>query len=154
MVKHWQRFNIEIKMNSIIQISTDKSKLDIKLIHNYLSNDSYWAKGRTIETVVKSIENSLCFVVYYDVKQICFARVVTDYAVFGWILDVFILKDYRGNGYSKKLMHAIMTHKKLQNFQRWGLGTDDAHRLYEKFGFKPLSKPQNMMEIKRKTTNE
>jgi GNAT superfamily N-acetyltransferase len=136
-------------MNSRLQLSTDKSKLDIKLIHNYLCNESYWAKGRTFETVAKSIENSLCFGVYYDEKQIGFARVVTDYAIFAWIMDVFILKDYRGNGYSKMLMKAIMTHEKLLELQRWGLGTDDAHGLYEKFGFKPLGKPQNMMEIKR-----
>jgi GNAT superfamily N-acetyltransferase len=136
-------------MNSRLQLSTDKSKLDIKLIHNYLCNESYWAKGRTFVTVAKSIENSLCFGVYYDEKQIGFARVVTDYAIFAWIMDVFILKDYRGNGYSKMLMKAIMTHEKLLELQRWGLGTDDAHGLYEKFGFKPLGKPQNMMEIKR-----
>lgn len=137
-------------MNSIIQISTDKSKLEILSIHNYLCNEAYWAKGRTIETVAKSIENSMCFGVYLDEKQIGFARVVTDYAVFAWIMDVFILNDYKGRGYGKMLMSAIMTHNKLQNLQRWGLGTNDAHGLYEQFGFKPLSKPQNMMELKMK----
>jgi GNAT superfamily N-acetyltransferase len=152
----WQKLIIYIEplapnvcnTKSTTHISTDKAKLDIHAIHNYLSNESYWAKGRTIETVTKSIENSLCFGVYVDEKQIGFARVVTDYAVFAWIMDVFILKDYRGNGYGKMLMNSIMNHEKLQNLQRWGLGTDDAHGLYEQFGFKPLSKPQNMMEIK------
>ena len=132
----------------MIQISTDKTRLDIDLIHGYLSKESYWAIGRDIEIVKRSIDNSLCFGVYINDKQIGFARVVTDYAVFAWIMDVFILKDYRGNDYGKKLMNAVMTHEKLQNLQRWGLGTDDAHGLYEQFGFKALSKPQNMMEIK------
>lgn len=137
-------------MEKTIQISTDKTKLEIDLIHKYLSKDSYWAMGRDIEIVKSSIDNSLCFGVYIDDKQIGFGRVVTDYAVFAWILDVFILEDYRGKGYGKKLMNAIMTHEKLQNLQRWGLGTDDAHGLYEQFGFRPLSKPQNMMEISKK----
>jgi GNAT superfamily N-acetyltransferase len=131
----------------MIQISTDKSRLDIELIHNYLSNESYWAKGRSIEKVKLSIENSICFGVYLDEAQIGFARVVTDYAVFAWILDVFILKDFQGRGYGKKLMNTIMTQNNLQNLLRWGLGTDDAHGLYEQYGFKPLKKPQNMMEI-------
>lgn len=131
----------------MIQISTDKSRLNIELIHNYLSNESYWAKGRSIEKVKLSIENSICFGVYLDETQIGFARVVTDYAVFAWILDVFILKDFQGRGYGKKLMNTIMTQNNLQNLLRWGLGTDDAHGLYEQYGFKPLRKPQNMMEI-------
>ena len=105
-------------MNNRIQISTDKSKLDIKIIHNYLCNESYWAKGRSIETVAKSIENSLCFGVYLDKNQVGFARVVTDYAVFAWIMDVFILKEYRCNGSGKMLMNSIMNHDKLQNLQR------------------------------------
>jgi GNAT superfamily N-acetyltransferase len=131
----------------MIQISTDKKRLDIPLIHEFLSKESYWGKGRDIETVKRSIENSFCFGVYNDDTQIGFARVVTDYAVFAWILDVFIIEDYKGKGYGKKLMSAIMTQDKLQNLQRWGLGTDDAHGLYEQFGFKPLRKPQSMMEI-------
>ena len=134
----------------MIQISTDKKKLDIDLIHEYLSNESYWAKGRDIEIIKRSIDNSLCFGVYNNDRQIGFARVVSDFAVFAWIMDVFILKEHRGNGYSKLLMKSIMAHDKLQNLQRWGLGTDDAHGLYKQFGFQPLSKPQNMMEITRK----
>ena len=137
----------------MIQISTDKKRLDIEVIHEFLSKDSYWAKGRDIEIVKRSIENSLCFGVYNDDKQIGFARVVTDYAVFAWILDVFILVDYRGKGYGKMLMNAIMTHNKLQNLQRWGLGTEDAHGLYEQFGFRPLRKPGNIMEISKRKTD-
>jgi len=129
------------------EISTDKSRLDIKLIHDYLSKESYWAKGRSIETVKKSIKNSLCFGVFQDNKQVGFARVVTDYSVFAWIMDLFILKDYQRKGLGKDLMSKIMNHEKLQNLQRWGLATFDAHGLYKKFGFKPLDKPEYMMEI-------
>jgi GNAT superfamily N-acetyltransferase len=135
------------KSENMIQISTDKTRLDIDLIHGFLSKESYWAKDRDTEIVKRSIENSLCFGLFIEDKQIGFARVVTDYAVFAWILDVFILKEYRSRGYGKMLMSAIMTHDKLQKLQRWGLGTDDAHGLYEQFGFKLLRKPQNMMEI-------
>lgn len=138
----------------MIKISTDKKKLDIDLIHEFLSKQSYWAKGRDIEIVKRSIENSLCFGVYSDDTQIGFARVVTDYAVFAWLLDVFILENYRGKGYGKMLMKAIMSHDKLQNLQRWGLGTDDAHGLYKQFGFKPLRNPGNMMEISMRKTDE
>jgi GNAT superfamily N-acetyltransferase len=141
-------------MDDTFEISTDKSKLDIELIHHYLSNESYWAKGRSIETVVKSIENSLCFGVFCDNKQVGFARVVSDYAVFAWIMDVFILENYRNRGLGKELIKRIVNHENLQNLQRWGLGTEDAHGLYEKFGFKPLSKPENMMEMKPKNNEK
>ncbi len=132
------------------RISTEKSELDIPAIHHFLSTQSYWAQGRSVETVKKSIENSLCFGVYHGSKQVGFARVVSDYAVFAWIMDVFILPEYRGRGYSKELMRAITDHDKLQNLQRWGLGTEDAHGLYAQFGFTSLVKPGNMMEIVRK----
>nr|WP_319270761.1 GNAT family N-acetyltransferase [uncultured Draconibacterium sp.] len=135
----------------MIEISTDKQKLDIQLIHNYLSNESYWAKGRSLETVQRSIENSLCFGVYTENSQVGFARVITDYAVFAWLLDVFILPEYQGKGYGKKLVKAIITHPDLQGLRRWGLGTDDAHELYKQFGFTSLQKPENMMEILNKT---
>ncbi len=128
------------------EITTDKSRLDINLIHNFLSRESYWAKGRSLDTVRRSIDNSLCFGVFVNHQQVGFARVVTDYAVFAWVMDVFVLKEYRGRGYGKKLMEFIVHHEKLQNLKRWGLGTEDAHGLYEKFGFTPLTKSQNMME--------
>lgn len=131
-----------------ILISNDKSLLDLEMIHNFLTNRSYWAKGRSMETVKRSVENSLCFGVYEKGKQVGFARVVTDYSVFAWLMDVFILEDYRGRGYSKQLMSAIINHPDLQNLIRWGLGTEDAHGLYQQFGFTALSKPNNMMERK------
>ncbi len=129
-------------------ISTDKSKLDIDAIWDYLSNHSYWALGRSKKTIEISIANSLCFAVYdSENKQAGFARVVTDYAVFAWLMDVFILPGAQGLGLGKLLMTEIMNNKDLQQVKRWGLGTNDAHGLYEKFGFKQLSKPQNMMEL-------
>lgn len=131
-------------------ISTDRDRLDIPMIHRFLSERSYWAKGRSLETVRQSITNSLCFGVY-DVsgKQLGFARVATDYAVFAWLMDVFILEDYRGKGLGKLLIKEVTEHPALKNLRRIGLGTADAHGLYQQFGFTGLSKPENMMEILR-----
>lgn len=127
--------------------------MDINLIHDFLSNQSYWAKGRSMDTVKQSIENSLCFGVYLDSKQVGFARVVTDFSVFAWIMDVFIIPEFREQGLSKKLIHSIINHESLQNLQRWGLATSDAHGLYEQYGFKPLSEPQKMMELLKPSKN-
>jgi GNAT superfamily N-acetyltransferase len=128
-------------------ISTDKSKLDLNVIEDYLTNHSYWAKGRSLSTIEKSIANSLCFGVYTDkYQQVGFARVVSDFAVFAWILDVFILESYRKKGLGKLLMQEIVNYPELQGLQRWGLGTNDAHGLYEKFGFKIMAHPDHMME--------
>ncbi len=132
----------------MIEISNDRSKLQLNVIHQYLSTESYWAQGRSLSIIQRSIDNSLCFGVYKDGAQIGFARVVTDYAVFAWIMDVFIVKEHQGNGYGKQLMQAITTHPELQTLKRWGLGTDDAHGLYKQFGFTALSKPNNIMERK------
>lgn len=133
-------------MNKPFYISTEKTKLNIALIHNYLANDSYWAQGRSIETVKKSIENSFCFGVYNsNNEQVGFARVVTDYSVFTWVMDVFILKEYRKLGLGKMLMESIMNQPELKELKRWGLATDDAHGLYKKYGFKPLEKPEIFM---------
>lgn len=127
-------------------ISTDKSRLDVRLIHSYLSGESYWAKGRSIEVVRRSIENSICFGVYKGNDQVGFARVVSDHAVFAWILDVFVLESYRKHGLGKLLMAAILEHADLQNLQRWGLATEDAHGLYEQFGFVRIERPELFMQ--------
>lgn len=135
-------------MTTDFSISTDRSKLDLKVIEDFLANRSYWARGRSRQTIEKTIENSLCFGVYTgEGKQVGFARVVTDYAVFAWIMDVFILEDFRGQKLSQRLMDAIVSHPGLQGLRRWGLSTEDAHGLYEKFGFRTLSRPELMMEI-------
>jgi GNAT superfamily N-acetyltransferase len=134
-------------MSGTFYISTDKLKLDNTVVEDFLCNRSYWAKGRSIQTVQKSIENSLCFGVYTDKnQQVGFARVVSDFAVFAWIMDLFILEGYRKKGLSKLLMQAIMNYPDLQGLERWGLGTKDAHGLYEQFGFTKLSTPETKME--------
>jgi GNAT superfamily N-acetyltransferase len=132
-------------------ITTDKSKMNIPLIWDYLSNHSYWAKGCSVQMVQNSIENSLCFAVYdRDNRQAGFARVVTDYATFGWIMDVFILPPHRGKGLSKMLMREIVSFPGFDKLRRMGLNTSDAHGLYQQFGFSPLANPEKTMEIVRK----
>lgn len=130
-----------------ITISTNKEQLDVDLIHTFLSERSYWAQGRSRETVIQSIANSLCFGIY-DTKnnQLGFARVVTDYAVLGWLMDVFILEEYRGKGLGKFLIKTITEHPDLKNLKKIGLATSDAHGLYEQYGFTRMPKPENMME--------
>lgn len=128
-------------------ISTDKSLLQIDVIHKFLSEESYWAGKRTIEQTRVAIENSICFGVYKDLQQIGFARVVSDKATFAYIGDVFILVGYRGQGLSKWLMECILTHEGLQNLRRWILATKDAHKLYSQFGFHGLKFPERWMEL-------
>ena len=130
------------------QISTDKSKLQPQVIHDYLCNQSYWAKGIPMETVLKSIENSITFGVYDQKKQIGFARVTSDKSTFAYLADVFILETYRGQGLSKWLMENILNHPDLQGLRRWVLATKDAHGLYAQYGFTTLDTPQNFMQIK------
>ena len=134
-------------MKNSIEISTDSSKIDFQFVHKYLSEDSYWTKGIPLDTVKKSIENSLCFSVFLEKKQMGFGRVVTDRATFAYLADVFIDESYRGLGYSKKLIAAILSHSDLQGIRRWMLVTKDAHGLYDRFGFTVASKPERMMEI-------
>lgn len=127
-------------------ISTDRSRLDLELIHDFLSNTTYWAVGRKREVVERSIENSLPFGLYKGNDLVAFARVVTDYATFAWIADVFVLPEHRGHGLSKWLMEVILAHPQLQGFRRWVLATKDAHSLYARFGFIPLHRPERWME--------
>lgn len=136
---------MEVKMGNY-NISTDIKRLQISTIHHFLSSQSYWAKGIPLEIVQQSIANSLCFGIYYHAKQVGFARVVTDYATFAYLADVFILPPFRGLGLSKWLIQVIIQHPKLQNLRRWMLGTADAHMLYEQYGFTPLANPQRFME--------
>lgn len=129
----------------MIEISTDKNKLQIGVIHAFLTN-SYWAKGRTINEVKKTIEHCLCFGVYLKGNQIGFARVATDYTVFAYLMDVFILPENRGNGYSKQLMKAIIEEPQLSTCKVWMLKTKDAHNLYKQFGYTELQHPEKLME--------
>lgn len=129
----------------MIQVSTDKDKLDVPFIQNFLK-DIYWAAGRTIDEVQKTIDASVCFGIYLDDRQIGFARVITDYVVFAYLMDVFIAEEHRGKGYSSILIAAMMQEPQLQEVKIWRLATTDAHFLYEKFGFKALAHPEKMME--------
>lgn len=126
-------------------VSSDRSKIDIDTVHHYLCQ-SYWAEGIPAEVVKRSIENSLCFGVYKQEKQIGFARVVTDFATFAYLADVFILEEERGKGLSKWLMEIILGFPQLQGLRRFILATRDAHGLYEQFGFKPFARPGRWME--------
>ena len=127
-------------------ISTDKKKLDISLIHNFLTNESGWSDGISYEKVKKSIDNSLNFGIYFEHKLIGYARVISDFSTIAYLGDIFILKEYRGLGLSKWLMEIILEHKDLQNLRRWILLTSTAEWLYEKYGFTKLQKPEIYME--------
>jgi GNAT superfamily N-acetyltransferase len=128
-------------------ISTDKSRLQIGIIQKFLSEDSYWAQNRTLEQTTTAIENSLCFGLYTEGQQIGFARVVSDFATFAYIGDVFVLSEFRGRGLSKWLMEAMIGHPQLQGLRRWVLATKDAHGLYSQFGFHGLKFPERWMEL-------
>lgn len=128
-----------------IRIDTDRSRLDIALIHEFLTR-SYWAKGIPADVVRKSIENSLCFGAYDGDRMVGFARIITDFATFAYLADVFVIESHRGRGVSVRLMEAIIAHADLQGLRRWTLATRDAHGLYEKFGFRPLASPERFME--------
>src|SRR6185436_15044391 len=102
-------------------ISTDKDRLDLDFIHRYLSEESYWAKGIPKEVFLRSVRNSLCFGVYFDSKQVGFARIVSDYATYAYLADVFITPAHRGKGLSKQLMETIVNFSELQGLRRWVL---------------------------------
>ena len=127
-------------------ISTSRALLQIDAIHKFLSEESYWARERTREQTETAIKNSLPFGVYKGENQIGFARIVTDYATFAYLGDVYILSEFRGQGLSKWLMETIVNHPELQGFRRWVLATKDAHTLYEKFEFTGLKFPERWME--------
>ena len=127
-------------------ISTEREELDIETIHRFLTTETYWAGDRTLEVVRRSFENSLPFVIYKGAETIGWARVVSDFATFGWLADVFIREEYRGRGLSKWLMEVILAHPDLQGLRRFLLATRDAHELYRQFGFDDLRIPFLWME--------
>ena len=137
MIQEWQQGEY--------LISTDKHLLDIPAIHGFLTT-SYWAEAIPFETVKKSIDHSLCFGIYILGKQIGFARVITDYATYAYIGDVYVLEDFRRQGLSKWLMRVIADHPELQGLRRWALLTRDAHELYRKTGFTAPQNPERYME--------
>lgn len=128
-------------------ISTDKSKLDVDSVHEFLSTKAYWCLNIPKEKVRTAIENSLCFGVYEAEKQIGFARVITDFSTIAYLGDVYILEEYRGKGLSKWLMEIIMNHEDLQGLRRWILLTGDAHELYRQYGWTNIADPTKWMEL-------
>jgi len=127
-------------------ITTDPARVDLAVVHAFLTA-SYWSKGIPLEIVQRSIEHSLNFSVYDGAHQVGFARVITDYATFAYLGDVFVLESHRGRGLSRWLMEVIVAHPELQGLRRWVLLTRDAHGLYEKVGFKPVAAPERYMEL-------
>lgn len=130
-------------------ISGNRELLQVPVIHAFLHNEAYWSPGIPLNVVEKAIANSFCAGVYYNEQQVAFARVVTDYATYAWLCDVFVLNEHRGKGISKWMMEFIMNHPDLQGFRSWFLGTKDAHGLYAQFGFKPLEDPSRFLAIRR-----
>jgi GNAT superfamily N-acetyltransferase len=128
------------------EISTDEQRLQIDVVHGYLAR-SYWAAGIPRSIVERAIAGSLCFGVYYRTDQVGFARVITDRTTFAYLSDVFILEPHRGKGLSRRLMEQIAAHPDLQGLRRFMLATNDAHGLYQQFGFSKLANPERLMEI-------
>ena len=129
-----------------VEISTDPARIDVGLVHGFLAG-SYWAAGRAREVVERSIRHSLCFGAYCDGRQIGFARLITDRAVFAYLADVFVVPEYRGRGIAKLLLEAILHHPELKGVRLFRLGTRDAHGLYERYGFKRMIDPHRSMEL-------
>ena len=129
-----------------ILFSTDRARLDIDRIHEFLSRDSYWVPGIRREFVERAIESSICFGAYAGGRQIAFARVISDRAGFAWLADVFVVAEHRGGGIGKQLMAFVIAHPDLQRIRRFMLATRDAHGLYAGFGFTPLAHPERLME--------
>ena len=128
-------------------ISTDRAKLDVVMIHHFLYTTAYWAVGRPMIVVRKSIENSLCFGLFDGDQQVGFSRMVTDSATFGWLCDVFILPSHRGRGLGKWLLECIMDHPDVKRLRRVVLSSRDAQEFYMKYGgFRQLHYPDNWME--------
>lgn len=127
-------------------VSTDRARLDVDLVHEFLSRSSYWAQGRSYAIVQASIEHSLCFGLFYETQQVGFARVVTDFATFAWLCDFFIVETHRGQGLGKWLIECVVAHPDLQDLGIFLLATRDAHELYRRYGgFRELQMPEKWM---------
>lgn len=131
---------------SEIEVTTDRARISLDVVHRYLSEHSYWAVGITRERVECAMQHSLCFAALDGDATVGFARVITDFATFGYVADVFVLPSHRGRGVSKRIMAAIAEHPRLQGLRRFLLVTRDAHGLYEQFGFASLAAPERHME--------
>jgi len=133
-----------------ISVTSDRARMDIDAIHAFLSNEAYWSLNIPREIVERAIAHSLCFGAFDSQAQVGFARVITDYATFAYLADVFVLESHRGRGIGKQIMDAIAKHPQLQGLRRWHLVTRDAHALYAQFGFAPIDAPErHMMKVVR-----
>jgi GNAT superfamily N-acetyltransferase len=133
-------------------ISTNPQLLDVSVVYRYLSEQSYWAQGRSRKLVELSIKNSFCFGIYKEIIeqpiQVGFARVISDYATFAYLADLFILPDYQNQGLGKWLVATILNHPEMQLVGRWALFTKDAHELYRQFGFDLEQDPRKFMSYR------
>jgi GNAT superfamily N-acetyltransferase len=127
-------------------VSTDAARLEREVIHRYLAEESYWAKGMARETLERAVAHSLCFGLYAGEAQIGFARVISDYATYAYLSDVFVLEAYRGQGLGQWLLACVVAHPDLQSLRRFGLTTRDAQSLYARLGWQPLRYPERHME--------
>ncbi|MCS0659604.1 GNAT family N-acetyltransferase [Massilia terrae] len=137
---------------SSLRISNDISMMDIPLIHQFLANESYWARGLKLETLTKSLSNSLCFAGFVGDKQVAFGRAITDLASMGYLKDIFVLPSYRGRGYGKELVEAMLAKLDHEEVPALMLATQDAHSLYRQFGFEPVEGSVKLMRRVRKQT--
>lgn len=128
-------------------IKTGKENMDVKLIHHFLTEESYWAKGISYALVDHSLTHSFCIGAFIDTKQVAFGRVITDYYTFGWFADFFVLTEYRGKGISKKMLTNLSEQAWSKRLRRKMLRTGDAHGLYRQFGFTDLANPSYLMEV-------
>ncbi|WP_249384032.1 GNAT family N-acetyltransferase [Chitinivorax sp. B] len=134
----WQRDGFEV--------DTDPARMDLRVVHDFIANRSYWARNIPFDTFERSVTHALCFGVYAGDRIIGFARLITDRATIAYLGDVFIHEGFRGKGLSKWLMDCITAHPELQGLRRWILATQDAHGLYEQYGFRSLAAPERFME--------
>lgn len=142
----------------MIEVSCDRERIDVDAVHRFLAHESYWARGVAREVVERSIANSLPFGAFAKDENggerlVGFARVITDYATFAYLADVFVVPAHRGRGVARAIMAAVTAHPELQGLRRWHLVTRDAHSLYAQFGFEPLDAPERHMMRRRESEN-
>jgi len=130
----------------MLRTSTAFDDIDFALVHDYLSRESYWARGIPAETLARALRHSLCCSGFADGRQVAFARAVTDEATFAYLADVFVVADQRGRGHGRAIVEALMADPRLHGLRRWHLVTRDMQPLYAKLGFEPLSQPERHMQ--------
>lgn len=134
-----------IDLGDNIYFSSDFNDMDLELIYKFVKN-SYWGESRTFEEQKTASKHTTNFGLFHNKNQIAYARVMTDKVFFAYLLDVFVIEDYQGKGYSKLLIDKILNFPELKDIDKWMLATKDAHKLYEKFGFKSIKSPEKLME--------